>query len=132
MRPLVHLYPAAPWAREHTDYSLPGLTGEYDASSFNRAWMQRLRVFLGLAPRRQGPPAHPAPADPMAEPTMKALLTKYKDRPQWCANWRSTYEDIRVHKPEAMSAWLVEERWQHLREERRTMDPVPHYTRPAS
>ncbi len=73
------LFSAKAWTAEYTDYALPGL-GEYDQSSFNRAWLERLKTLLGLAPARRER-SHPAPADPMAEPTMKAVLTKYAQRP---------------------------------------------------
>ena len=38
---------------------------------------------------------------------MKALLTKYQARPKWVKEWIRTYQDLRVHKPNILSSYLV-------------------------
>jgi hypothetical protein len=56
---------------------------------------------------------------------MKALLTKYQARPKWVEEWIRIYQDLRLHKSDTLSSYLVSLRWEHLQGESREMDRVP-------
>jgi HK97 family phage prohead protease len=122
------LYPVHAWEAEHTNYALPGL-GEYDVSSFNRAWLRKLRGVLRREPATRES-SHPAPVDPKDEPTIAAFLKKYAQRPaSFTAPTVQAYHRLRQHHPGRLHAFLAELRFEHLRDERTKMDSIPHYTR---